>query len=439
MAFRQAPNNQGVRKTRLGIIRASYPNLRSTTVKTVEDWMPRECGSITQTAPMTGFYRIPLPDGTVAEIELIFIAVETEADVDKLRSLEVSQFWINEASEVAEAVLQIAISRVGRFPSAKDGAGCTYPGVLIDFNLVDEAHFLHRWCVTEKPDNLEYFEQPPAMICTNFEAADAGDEEPVLEVNPHAENLRNLPAGYYDNMRKAFSWNQVKAFLLMKWVSSAKGKLVFSRDFRRSAHVGKVRTKPIITEVVTLGIDTSGLHPGGVALQPQAGSLVVMDEFYGEDVAFEQFVTEILLPLLAARYHGCEVIAVCDPSNPKDARTGVTPVQLLQKYGIRAVVASTNKFALRREAVSRLLNKRDGLVIDPACKTLIRAFEESYVFKKLKGTSTSGGQLYSTEAEKNEVSHVMDGLQYGSLGFARVADNDMSRGRLPRVTGRRVM
>ena len=60
----------------------------------MEMWYPSECGSIKETAPMEGKYRIPLPDDTVVVMELLLIAVETAEDVKKLRSTDFNGFGL---------------------------------------------------------------------------------------------------------------------------------------------------------------------------------------------------------------------------------------------------------------------------------------------------------------------------------------------------------
>jgi hypothetical protein len=77
-------------------------------------------------------------------------------------------------------------------------------------------------------------------------------------------------------------------------------------------------------------------------------------------MAFEQFIQGVLLSVIAKRYHGVPLLAVCDLSNPRDARTGLTPVQLLHRYQIHAIPAASNRFALRKAGVARLLNRRHG-------------------------------------------------------------------------------
>ncbi|CAE6861592.1 hypothetical protein R75461_08012 [Paraburkholderia nemoris] len=205
------------------------------------------------------------------------------------------------------------------------------------------------------------------------------------------------------------------------------------------AHVGKLRTTPVRGEEALIGIDTSGLHPGAVFGQPQAGQLVVMDEGYAEDMAFEQFIQEVLLSVIAKRYHGTPLLAVCDPSNPRDARTGLTPVQLLERYQIHAIPAATNRFALRKAAVARLLNRRRGCVIDPACTMLIDELARSYVHRRLRATATTGLE-YANEPVKGPTSHVAEAFQYLAMHVAHIAaDEDISAPSRVRVSKRSVV
>lgn len=410
-AMRQPPNREGRRKFRVVIIRATYPNLKLTTLKTIRDWLPKELGDITMTQPMEGTLSWMQPDGTWVDFELVFLAVEDEGEIDKMRSMEMSVIWLNEATEVTRDVYEMAQQRVGRYPAAKDGAICAEPGVIMDFNLPGVDHWLYDVTVKNKPDTLAAFFQPPAVFCLNFEKADAGEEAPQYMMNPDAENLENLPIGYYEKQLASMtSWNRIKSFLLMKWASFNVGKIVYD-TFSRSVHVTSVHTEPIPGLPVFVGIDTSGLHPGAIFGQLQMGSLVVLAEVYGEDTAFLEFIDKGLRPIIAEKFGGYNLLAICDPANPRDAMTGQTPVQALKRAGINAVTAYTNKFVPRREAVVSFLNRRAGMAIDPRCVTLIQALEEKYVYRKLRIVSTSGAQ-YANEPEKNDWSHVADALQY---------------------------
>ena len=414
--MRQPHDVNGYRKGRLVVIRESYPALSTTTVKTFKDWLPPEWGHIAMKQPIEGHYQWDMPDGTRCDLEVIFIAIAGENVVDKLRSLEASYIWLTEATEVTREVYEMAVQRVGRYPSPKDGVVCAEPGILLDFNMPGKEHWLYDLCVANPPEDFEFFTQPPAVFCTNFDKADAGEEPPQFVMNPHAENLENLPPGYYDkqlaNMKQ---WSKIKSFLLMMWSSFGSGKVVFP-EFSRKHHEASVETAPMEDAPIYVGLDTSGLNPGAVFGQFQMGTLVILDEVIGDDVPFMEFIENGLKPLIRDKYAGRPLLCICDPANPRDAFTGKTPVQILQQHGIRAQCAPTNAFKPRKESVSYYLSKRAGLVIDSRCATLLLALDEKYVYKKLR-IGGSGGTMYSNQAEKNEYSHVIDALQYLCLFF----------------------
>lgn len=148
-----------------------------------------------------------------------------------------------------------------------------------------------------------------------------------------------------------------------------------------------------------------------------------MDEGYAEDMAFEQFIQEVLLTIITKRYQGTPLLAVCDPSS---LRTGLTPVQLLQRYQIRAILDATNRFAQRKAVVARLLNRHHGCVIDPACTMLIDGSGRRYVRRKLRTTATTGLQ-YANEPVKGPTSHVVEAFQYLALHLAQSARRKRSR------------
>ncbi|CAM2164957.1 hypothetical protein PSAC2689_130077 [Paraburkholderia sacchari] len=124
---------------------------------------------------------------------------------------------------------------------------------------------------------------------------------------------------------------------------------------------------------------------------------------------------------------------------PRDARTGLTPVQLLQRYQIRAIPASTNRFGLRKAAVARLLNRRRGCVIDPACTMLIYGLGRSYVHRRLRATATTGLE-YANEPVKGPTSHVCEAFQYLALHVAHITPEEeaVQRSRV-QVSKRRVV
>ena len=84
--------------------------------------------------------------------------------------------------------------RVERFPAARDG-GCAWAGVVMDTNPPDADHWWHTLAEETRPEGFAFFRQPGGLRETA-----SGRFEP----DPAAENLENLPPGYYEETNPAF-------------------------------------------------------------------------------------------------------------------------------------------------------------------------------------------------------------------------------------------
>ena len=130
-AAEQEPGKDGIRRTKWAVIRNTNPELRTTTIATWLQWFPEDqWGNFRWSPPFT--HKIRKGD---IDLEVLFLPLDTPDDVKKLLSLELTGVWINEAREVPKAIVDGATSRVGRFPSKKDGASPTWNGVIMDTNI----------------------------------------------------------------------------------------------------------------------------------------------------------------------------------------------------------------------------------------------------------------------------------------------------------------
>ncbi len=175
---------RGVRRSRWAIVRNTYGELKTTTIQTWIDWFG-DFTKIVYGHPITGLFKFPIGDGTRVECELVFLALDKPKDVKKLKSLELTGVWLNEASELPVSILNMATGRVNRFPAKRQG-GFTWSGVIMDTNSPDVDNWWYKLAEEEKPDDYEFFSQPPALLVEN------GEYIP----NPEAENIENHPIGY---------------------------------------------------------------------------------------------------------------------------------------------------------------------------------------------------------------------------------------------------
>ena len=446
LAMRQKPTPSGIRSTRWLVVRKTYASLGTTTLKTLREWLPAQYGSIRDTAPMQGKYVIPLPDGTTVHMELILLSLEKPADLEKLNSLEVTGAWINEADEVDVAIIAKCVERSGRFPSrihwpdlSDEDSHITWRGVLLDYNPPPKGHPLVTYLDSEEtPDNAILFKQPAALI----EHMDEETGKFSYTLNPDAENVRAGADGgnkYFDDLKTYLAqgnYDLIETRLLCRYGGVRAGKPVWT-NFDRREHVA---TEPLVprggTETI-VAMDTSGIHPCALICQYVRGRWEVQDGAYGDEMGFDEFMDSMLIPTLKTKYADCRILFVCDPANARDSRTGTSPTAAIIELGYRAVVAPTNAFAPRREAVDSLFFKRDGLIIDPRLEDLIDACAGEYKYQKLRGVSAEGASQYAAKPEKSKWSHWADALQYLALHVGRnTMDDEVARNRGAAIASR---
>jgi hypothetical protein len=130
MAQQRAPD--GVRRSRWAVIRNTFPQLKDTAIKTFHDWLPpRQFGEHRVTD-----HRYLITAFEDAHIEVLFRALDRPDDMANLLSLELTGAWVNEAREIPWPIIEALQSRVGRYPSRRDG-GPTWHGIIMDTNPPD--------------------------------------------------------------------------------------------------------------------------------------------------------------------------------------------------------------------------------------------------------------------------------------------------------------
>jgi hypothetical protein len=395
--------SQGVRKTRWAVIRNTYPELKSTTIKTWMEWFPLT--DMKWDAPITGWLRFPLPDGTRVEAEVLFFPMDRPEEIGKLKSLELTGAWINEAGETAKAVLDMCTQRVGRYPAQKFG-GPTWTGVIMDTNPPDDDHWWYRMAEKEHPKDWEFFRQPGGLL----------EDNEGLKPNPLAENVKNLPGGheYYLRQSAGKTPEWIKVFLKGEYGTIADGRPVYP-EWNDAIHCRTVRPYPELPLV--LGFDY-GLTPACVVSQiSPRGEFLVLAELCAKDMGIRQFANDVVKPFLSINFHGYSIQACGDPAGLSRSDTDEkTCFQELAESGIAAVPASTNSFVGRREAVAGFLNRlvsgKPIFALDPSCDRLRRGFNGRYQYRRLQ---VVGAERFKDIPDKNDYSHPHDALQYAAL------------------------
>lgn len=411
-ALKQKPF-AGVRESRWAVIRNTYPELKSTTIKTWQNWVPDALAPIKWDAPITARFKVKdIGDGTGLDLEVIFLALDKAQETGKLRSLELTGAWINECSEVPKEIFDMVTQRVGRFPPKTKG-GPTHPCIILDTNPPDDEHWYYKFAEEETPQGWEFFRQPGGLY----------REDGQYKPHPDAENIDNLSGGYEYYLRqlggKTDDW--ISVFLMGDYGTTADGKPVYP-EFNDRVHTAQSELKPILGLPIILGWDF-GLTPAvAICQMTPRGQFIVLEELVAEDMGIRQFATDVVKPVLLNKYAKHRIESVGDPAGMNRAQTDErTCFQELLEAGIPTEPANTNDFIPRRESVAFFLNRmaggEPGFLLHPECKTLRKGFIGGYRFERLKVS----GEIYKERPVKDRFSHIHDALQYACLRVRSVA------------------
>lgn len=423
LACGQKPNAKGIRKTRAVIVRNTADQLALTTRKTVFDWLPPGQAGVWKAVEKTFILMAALPDGTRVESEWIFIPLDTPDDVRKALSLETTFLWGNESRELHPEVVDGLLSRLNRYPSAKDG-GPTRSCALFDTNMPDEETWWHDK-MENPPSNWAVHKQPAAIIKPEVYAERFGEEpEEVLFdkdgnewcVNPECDNYDHLPKQYYPNLIPGKTEDWLRVYLRSEYGRSLSGTPVYDKSFTADFHIAKDSLKFVRGESypIYIGLDF-GRTPAAVFIQRDPrGRVLVLGEVAAENTGIETFVRTHLNPYIANNFAGCNFVVAPDPAGfAKQQLNELSLVDVLKQAGFKCVRPPTNDPERRIQAVERLLlAQTEGkamFLVDPKCERLIKGFRYGYRYKIKKN-----GEM-EDRPEKNEHSHLADALQYAAL------------------------
>lgn len=392
-ACEQEPDEQGIRPTRMVLVRNSAAQLRETTLADAQQYLPFAHWKVTDA---TLQFRMPLPDGTFVHSDWIFLPLERPEDTRKLLSLNLTGGFIEECREIRYDVVAALMGRVGRFPM-RARVDPTWQGILCASNPWSEGSDWHENLVIDKPDAWDLFQQPGG-----------------LEVD--AENVKNLPDGYYDRLMEGHSQSWINVHVHGKFGDDPSGQTVFRGSFDASYHVVHDDLIANPQRPVIVGVDFGRTGAAIIGQESMIGQLLCIKELLSDDVGLEGFVELHLLPYLREHFWKNRIFLVGDPAGAQRSQLSEeSAFMVLKRYGLDAVPAPTNAIPERLRAVEkRFLESRGrhpAILIDSGgCPQLVKALLYGYRYKR----KTSGD--LSPLPDKNEASHPVDALQYLCLG-----------------------
>lgn len=414
----EQPVFNGVRKSRCMVIRNTRAQLKDSVIKSMLAMTPHDgVNVIYKEAELSLTVRLVGADGIPAEIHFMFRSLEDEKDTQRLLSVELTWAWVSEFSEVDLKIAKAAVSRCGRYPSVAMG-GCTHFGLVAESNWPVKGSDWYNWIEVDRPKTVEVFKQPSAL-------------------SAEAENVENLPNGYYENLIEGADPRWLQSYVLCEYPDSLSGTTVH-KLFDRATHTG-TGLKPIQIGVnspaLVIGMDC-GRNPAAVFGQIQAsGRLNVLHELYASNCAMDTFLIRHLMPLMVQRFGGLKAVIVLDPAGfAQGQATDLTPAKVLQSKGFTVIPASTNNIQPRLDAVDNLLSAHQGLLIDAEfCPNLINGLARDYIYRTKKD-----GRQEEVPTKDHPVSDLQDSLQYLCLYASGNQPAAVNRRLRPRTPGGRV-
>lgn len=455
------------RRARGVVIRDTYPNIDKNILPSWFRLVPKHIGHFSGDAPRTHRVQPVLKkDADGNPTEMLDLTVEFRAIGDNsvenaLRGLEVNFAWLNEADTLPEGVWAYLTGRVGRFAEIGEAQNVVDPMIFMDFNAPDVESWIYNLFVDKTIDPaveqaleadldgrnlIEFFRQPGARA-------------------PLAENLDNLPKGYYARqIALAPSKNYIDRMIDNKFAPVRHGQPVFPEfDFERHVAKGELDYDP--SRKLIVGMD-AGLTPAAVLTQRTSlGQLRVLSEFavFPGD---EEMMTGVgptrfgqaLKAFIIGKYP--EAWAVrdlqgarlgdddggiefwCDPSARDGTDKSSNEKSWLEvvagQLGRRIRPASTNRLHIRLEAVRKpmmpgsvLDGGQPAFLMSDSCRILRKGFLSGYHYDKVAIGDGTG--RYALEPNKNMFSHSQDALQYAAMAdgtaVAEVLGRDARRGR----------
>jgi hypothetical protein len=400
-ALQQAPSPlDGIRRSRWAVIRNTYPELKTTTIKTWEHlFKPEIFGRVKKDIPLT--HHIKIND---IDLEVIFLSMDSEDDARKLASLEVTGIWINEAREVHKKTFTTALERVGRYPAMIDG-GATWWGVILDTNPPDTESWWYKNFEVNRSPKHQIYKYPSGLIRVNGE----------WQTNPEAENIKNLPPDYYLNMITGKNDDEIKVQVLGQYGFVMDGKPVHP-EYNDTIHLSAKELHADETIEIGLGWDF-GLTPACIVTQlTPRGQLMILDELWSEDMGLASFAEDVVIKHLDKYYPFWRknYRSIHDPSGANRSQTDEKSCQdILKALDIKSVSALSNDPTFRREGLKyflrRLIDGQPAFIVSSRCTLIRKGLLGGFQYAKIKAGSED---RFHEKPLKNIYSHSCEALEY---------------------------
>ncbi len=381
-AARMAPCKDGVRRSRAIWVRQTREQLRDTSIPDFLKWFPDGKYGVF----LKSEYKYVLRVGNI-ECEVLFRGLDDSNDVRRLLSMQASFAIFEEFRELNPDIFNAMQARLGRYPDGmmvphKPEWGYDKRGHPIQGCVTEDGQSNRRvWGMSNPPDGDTFWEQfltnPPSNASVVIQPSG---------MSPEADWVHLLPSNYYEDLAEGKSQEYIDVYIHARFGQSLSGRPVF-RCFNKDLHIAKT-TLLVQPSTLVIGVD-AGLNPTAVLTQAAYdGRILVPDAITGSEggMGAVRFIRERLKPLLAKKYLGRDAVIIIDPAAFQRSQTDERSVaDVFRAEGFLVKPARTNSIAARiaagENAMTRLVEGKPVLVIDPACTELVLALRSKYRYR----------------------------------------------------------
>jgi hypothetical protein len=368
------------------LVRDTWENMQATTMKSFFEWFPPGIyGTFNQSKK-----RFEWAEG-VAKGAVTFMGMDDPQDASRLMSRELAGLCFDEpapaigSAGIDEMIFDIGLTRL-RQP------GMQWYGCKLAENNPDENHWTYR----------------------RF-ALPGHDPDFILWQPPNPENMSNLPANYYENLRRTLGHRPdlVRRFVDGDFGFQSVGRAV-TPQWIDKLHLAVGLVPVPRTELVLLW--DFGLNPTCIVTQKTPlGSWLILDAMVGDGIGAEELIEGAVAPLLRERYPRFGITHVGDPAGTSREQSSSkrSAVRSLKTKLGGVWHSGPQKTAERldplRAVLTRTLGGRGLVQVDRDRATA--------VWQALRGgwhyhVARTG--LVSGEPEKDMNSHPGDAMGYGA-------------------------
>lgn len=439
----QPAGADGIRRARWCVVRDTYGHLQANVMADWFLWFPKTKDNYnlaTNTHIVT--FDIPMSGGKVMKLrlEMLFRAVDNQSAEELFKGMALTGLWLNEMDTLHKDVFRYGFPRVGRYRHPGTPVG-GWSGAIGDLNAPSEDNWTYDFNVNKNigltdAEMTKYRLELGDNFRVTFHVQPGG-------LSAGAENIANLPKGYYERIQIGMSESDKRRFIHNKFGAVRDGNPVYSQYADDRHCIQDMPADPTLP--VHIGLD-GGNTPAALFGQKTAlGQIRVVDEC----VVFEPGKDRVLQSLGAkefgqicgkywnANFAGFRLGDVnwADPSawyggsdaNAEDKAwivkfvAGFNETAIGVKVKMKPAPIKGNRVGPRLEAVRDVLkasiDNQPAYVISSKCKVLREGFNRGYVITRVE-YSTGGGR-WKDEPVKNDFSHDHDANQYLVLGLTK--------------------